>query len=202
MLLPPLAVLTVLPAHAEDRESRPRPAQADQRENPRAVSAEERESPRPTPTAKPTAASSLAGRPAGEGRPRPGRKVPREGDADRSRGPSAKPGRASDSPTRSAPPSGSASRPASASTTPSRTRPPEPEAPLTEDEALEEEAPAASVAPPTPTPIRTVPAAARDQGPQALPQPVRHQISPLSLGVGMALMGLGIGFLGVRLRRR
>jgi hypothetical protein len=32
--------------------------------------------------------------------------------------------------------------------------------------------------------------------------PVAHQISPLSLGIGMALMGLGIGFLGMRLRRR
>ncbi|WP_189890458.1 LPXTG cell wall anchor domain-containing protein [Streptomyces xantholiticus] len=29
-----------------------------------------------------------------------------------------------------------------------------------------------------------------------------EQVSPLSLGIGMALMGLGIGFLGVRLRRR
>jgi hypothetical protein len=32
--------------------------------------------------------------------------------------------------------------------------------------------------------------------------PIGQEISPLSLGVGMALMGLGIGFLGVRLRRR
>lgn len=33
-------------------------------------------------------------------------------------------------------------------------------------------------------------------------RPLARQISLLSLGVGMALMGVGIGFLGVRLRRR
>jgi hypothetical protein len=55
---------------------------------------------------------------------------------------------------------------------------------------------------PTPTPSRTAPAAARDQAPQVVPEAITHQISPLSLGAGMALMGLGIGFLGIRLRRR
>ncbi|MER6915177.1 hypothetical protein ABT354_26165 [Streptomyces sp. NPDC000594] len=44
--------------------------------------------------------------------------------------------------------------------------------------------------------------AARQQGYEGPPEPVPHHVSPLSLGVGMALMGLGIGFLGVRMRRR
>ncbi|WP_256356027.1 hypothetical protein [Streptomyces sp. PKU-EA00015] len=51
-------------------------------------------------------------------------------------------------------------------------------------------------------PPHWTPAEAGDQGPHSAPAPVAHQISPLSLGVGMALMGLGIGFLGIRLRRR
>ncbi|MER5768893.1 hypothetical protein [Streptomyces sp. NPDC001985] len=47
------------------------------------------------------------------------------------------------------------------------------------------------------------PAAARQRRSERAPEPMAHQqVSPLSLGIGMALMGLGIGFLGVRMRRR
>lgn len=46
------------------------------------------------------------------------------------------------------------------------------------------------------------PAAARQHPSQTVPAPAAQQISLLSLGIGMALMGLGIGFLGVRMRRR
>ncbi|MGI5401633.1 hypothetical protein ACQEVG_19765 [Streptomyces sp. CA-135486] len=172
--------------------------------------AEESEASDPSPTATPVASASLAGRQAGEGRPRPGR-PPRtvspsddesDGEAydrgDPARTPSTG---ASVSPSASV----SASRSAATSAAPSHAHPAKPDPPPAEDEALEKEEPEepdGAWAAPTPTPTRTAPAAARHQGPQALPEPIAHQISPLSLGIGMALMGLGIGFLGVRLRRR
>ena len=46
------------------------------------------------------------------------------------------------------------------------------------------------------------PAEARRQPTRTAPTPAVQQVSPLSLGIGMALMGIGIGFLGVRMRRR
>ncbi|MCX4584021.1 hypothetical protein [Streptomyces sp. NBC_01481] len=167
--------------------------------------AEESEAPELTPAAAtPAVSSSLAGRPAGEGRPRPGRTPEKHrthasqdrdepGEADREDRPGRRP---SESPS----PSVSASQ--SASAAPSRTRPSQRKPPPAEDEELttgeQEEAEASA----SPAPIPSAPAAARQQAPQALPQPVAQQISPMSLGIGMALMGLGIGFLGVRLRRR
>ncbi|MFE7130240.1 hypothetical protein ACFVIM_05220 [Streptomyces sp. NPDC057638] len=71
---------------------------------------------------------------------------------------------------------------------------------LTADEAGDLAA-TATVSPPPGTHPRD-PALARQRGSEALaPATAPHRISPLSLGVGMALMGLGIGFLGVRIRR-
>lgn len=46
------------------------------------------------------------------------------------------------------------------------------------------------------------PAEAGRQPTRTAPTPAVQQVSPLSLGIGMALMGIGIGFLGVRMRRR
>lgn len=167
--------------------------------------AEESEASDPSPAATPVASASLAGRQAGEGRHRPGR-PPRtvspsddESDGaaydrgDRTRTPSTG---------ESVSPSASVSASRSASAAPPRTHPAKPDPPPAEDEAPEKEEPDGAWVAPTPAPTRTAPAAARHQGPQALPEPIAHQISPLSLGIGMALMGLGIGFLGVRLRRR
>ncbi|MFD3522695.1 hypothetical protein [Streptomyces sp. NPDC058653] len=55
-----------------------------------------------------------------------------------------------------------------------------------------------------PVPPRTPPhnATAREQDSQAVSQPVARAVPALTLGIGMAMMGLGIGFLGLRLRRR
>ncbi|MER5462907.1 hypothetical protein ABT010_19925 [Streptomyces sp. NPDC002668] len=76
------------------------------------------------------------------------------------------------------------------------------EPPPAEDEELETDKQEDLQEDPLPTPTPSLPAAARQQSPQAVPEVVGRQISPLSLGAGMTLMGLGIGFLGVRLRRR
>ncbi|UYQ63335.1 hypothetical protein [Streptomyces peucetius] len=94
----------------------------------------------------------------------------------------------------------SPSRPAQGD--PTRTEEPSADVLPQEDGAPESEAPADAWITPTPEPHRSEPAAARHQAPQGAPAPVTEPVSPLSLGVGMALMGLGIGFLGVRLRRR
>ncbi|MEU6944081.1 hypothetical protein ABZ957_02380 [Streptomyces sp. NPDC046316] len=48
----------------------------------------------------------------------------------------------------------------------------------------------------------TVPAAAPRLGSRTAATSVDRQIPVLTLGAGLALMGLGIGFLGVRMRRR
>ncbi|MFJ7942877.1 hypothetical protein ACIQ6K_04260 [Streptomyces sp. NPDC096354] len=37
--------------------------------------------------------------------------------------------------------------------------------------------------------------------PQGLEQPAARQVQLVSLGAGIALIGLGLGFLGLRLRR-
>ncbi|WP_328398684.1 hypothetical protein OHS70_17890 [Streptomyces sp. NBC_00390] len=71
-----------------------------------------------------------------------------------------------------------------------------------EDAGREREDPGEVAGTWVPAPTSTSPAAARHQAPQGTTAPVGQQISPLSLGAGMALMGLGIGFLGLRLRRR
>ncbi|WP_169749558.1 hypothetical protein [Streptomyces exfoliatus] len=46
------------------------------------------------------------------------------------------------------------------------------------------------------------PAAAPRMAAEATPPLVDQRIPVLTLGVGLSLMGLGIGFLGVRMRRR
>ncbi|MFF7204041.1 hypothetical protein [Streptomyces sp. NPDC008141] len=163
--------------------------------------ADESGTPEASPSVRPTASSSLAGRPAGEGRPRPGRPLPPVSVSPSTPSVSAKP---------SLTPSGtpSATRSASVSASPSASAPPsrrhhhpprprltEEEEPWTEEHEEDAEQPA-----PPPTPF--APAAARQQQEQAAPEAVARQISPLSLGIGMALMGLGIGFLAVRMRRR
>ncbi|QPK50615.1 hypothetical protein H4W23_20005 [Streptomyces gardneri] len=48
----------------------------------------------------------------------------------------------------------------------------------------------------------TAPAAAPGMTAEAAPTLVDQRIPVLTLGVGLALMGLGIGFLGLRMRRR
>lgn len=155
---------------------------------------------------EPSVSNSLAGRQAGEGRQRPGRRTTPSPSASVS--PSATP---SGSPAAAVSPSGTSSPAKSSAPAP----PPRPhddgtfgtdrssqDARLQEDEAPESEAPAEAWNAPTAGPRRSEPAAARHQAPQGSPAPVAQQISPLSLGIGMALMGLGIGFLGMRLRRR
>ncbi|MDF6043666.1 hypothetical protein LRD69_16315 [Streptomyces sp. JH14] len=37
--------------------------------------------------------------------------------------------------------------------------------------------------------------------PRALDRPGAHQMQQVSLGIGIALVGLGLGFLGLRIRR-
>ncbi|WDN52946.1 hypothetical protein [Streptomyces clavuligerus] len=184
------------------------------------------------PPAAPSA--SLAGHPAGEGRPRPGLPpvsappAPPDAGAAEEGGAAQAPSpgeSAALDPTVAATPTAAASvsqsRPGSVSGPPpdgaSSTRePPErerrehrperPGSPRSDDvpedgEGAWDERDAAAVPLPSGAPL--TPAAARQQvhetGPSA---PVPHRVSPLSLGVGMALMGLGIGFLGIRMRRR
>ncbi|QIP85556.1 hypothetical protein GLX30_17630 [Streptomyces sp. Tu 2975] len=162
------------------------------------------EQPRET-SPEPSVSTSLAGRQAGEGRQRPGRRTTPSPSASVSPtvAPSGSPA-AAVSPSRTGTPAKS-SAPASPrprEDEPSRWgRHPEDTTPE-EDGAPETEAPADAWNAPPPGSRRSEPAAARHQAPRSAPVPVAHQISPLSLGIGMALMGLGIGFLGMRLRRR
>ncbi|MDJ0340285.1 hypothetical protein QMK19_00835 [Streptomyces sp. H10-C2] len=59
--------------------------------------------------------------------------------------------------------------------------------------------PTPAVKPPQePAPIRTAAAVAADQGAS---EPAGHSLHVLPLGAGLALVGLGLGFLGLRLRR-
>src|SRR6185503_15516097 len=106
--------------------------------------AEESEASDPSPTASPAASASLAGRQAGEGRPRPGR-PPRTVSPSDDEGDGGSHDR--DDPARtpstgaSVSPSASVSASRSASSAPSRTHPAKPEPPPAEDEALETEEP-------------------------------------------------------------
>ncbi|QGV79560.1 hypothetical protein [Streptomyces ficellus] len=122
---------------------------------------------------------SLAGRPAGEGRQRPGRPV----------SPSATP---SDG-TSPGSPSGSAT----ASRTKTATAPKPPWHEEQESEAVpESESPAVADPPHSP------PAAAYEPTATTADTLADRQIPVLTLGVGLAMMGLGLGFLGLRIRRR
>ncbi|MEU7294052.1 hypothetical protein AB0A76_12725 [Streptomyces exfoliatus] len=66
-----------------------------------------------------------------------------------------------------------------------------------EAEAVREEDPVLTEAVPA-----SRPAAAPRMAAEATPPLVDQRIPVLTLGVGLSLMGLGIGFLGVRMRRR
>ncbi|GLF96653.1 hypothetical protein [Streptomyces yaizuensis] len=173
--------------------------------------------------ARPTPSASLAGHPAGEGRTRPGRPPAtgspwpaRESGASRSSGGPTEPADPTAA-TPSATVSMSQSRPGSASgpPTPGASRTPGSSPPGDDGTApgnrAGDDVPADADDPwgardaggdPQPTFTPLDPGAARQQGYEGPPEPVPHRISPLSLGIGMALMGLGIGFLGIRMRRR
>ncbi|WP_160159755.1 hypothetical protein [Streptomyces sp. WAC05374] len=131
------------------------------------------------PTRNAAASPSLAGRSAGEGRQRPGRPV-------------------SPSPS----PSGDVSRgspagPADPARTKTATAPGLPWGEEAESEAVPEtESPAAA------DPPRSPPAAAYEPAAQTADTLADRQIPVLTLGVGLAMMGLGLGFLGLRMRRR
>ncbi|WP_330174894.1 hypothetical protein OG875_15900 [Streptomyces sp. NBC_01498] len=189
---------------------------------------EDGEPPRGGPTRAPSATASLAGHPAGQGRPRPGRPTGTGGASE----PGAADGRweavtrPSVSPSTSPSTSG---RPSSGSASPSPGRSgstsPEPESGRTDgaeedggtgdgrdpdgrdegsgddEELLPEDLDASQD---TPLPSRTPPqdSTARERNSQAVSRSAVGPSPALTLGVGMALMGLGIGFLGVRLRRR
>ncbi|MFF8291559.1 hypothetical protein ACF068_20335 [Streptomyces sp. NPDC016309] len=131
------------------------------------------------PTRHAPASPSLAGRPAGEGRQRPGRPA----------SPSASP-----SGDVSPGPSAGTARPPRTKTA---TAPGLPQGRETEAEAVpEEESPAATDTPHSP------PAAAYEPAAQTAGTLADRQIPVLTLGVGLAMMGLGLGFLGLRMRRR
>ncbi|MFE5481393.1 hypothetical protein [Streptomyces sp. NPDC056527] len=117
----------------------------------------------------------MAGRPAMEGRERPGRPVkPRE--------PSSSP------------------EPDSPSRTKTATADDPSEAEEGADEGLEA-VPETESTTDTPPPA-SAPAAAPRLSPRATATTADRQIPVLTFGAGLAMMGLGIGFLGVRMRRR
>ncbi|MFD7323071.1 hypothetical protein ACFV9D_18570 [Streptomyces sp. NPDC059875] len=64
-------------------------------------------------------------------------------------------------------------------------------------EAVPETEPTATTPPPA-----SAPAAAPRLSPRATTTAADRQIPVLTLGAGLAMVGLGIGFLGVRMRRR
>ncbi|WP_149182480.1 hypothetical protein [Streptomyces sp. TRM49041] len=127
---------------------------------------------------------SLAGRPAGAGRPRPGRTQLPPPAPSASRPPSASP-----PPSASAAPSGSAR-------TRTATPPDHSDGEGTAREAVPEEDSPAAV-----RPHRSPSAAAYEPGARTAETGADRRIPVLTLGVGLALVGLGIGFLGVRIRR-
>ncbi|SDM27704.1 hypothetical protein [Streptomyces wuyuanensis] len=134
------------------------------------------ERPDPSPTA------SLAGRQAGEGRLRPGRTAVPSLDA-------------SPSPDR---PHGHDGHEHGVD----RGREPDEDmTPRTEDED-ESQAVPDEPSPSEPTSADDAsPAAAGESHPQPVSQPLERQIPVLTLGAGCALMGLGLGYMGLRLRR-
>ncbi|MFE3249422.1 hypothetical protein [Streptomyces sp. NPDC059209] len=192
------------------------PAYAEERESPR-------ESPRAAPSPSPSASSSLAGNQAGQGRPRPGRttvsaEASPPGDLDSSvdsllpdlpdlptlPSASGRPSSGSASPSagRSASPSAEPGNGKSSGKKSDRETDGEPEREGGQDDedVLSEDFGSSTD---VPFPLRTPPldATGRERNDQAVSQPVARAVPALTLGIGMALMGLGIGFLGVRLRR-
>jgi hypothetical protein len=161
--------------------------------------------PAPAPTgtsaasAEATAAPALPDEPAGQGRTRPGRPPVSESPA-LTLDPGPAPARSA-----SASHSRSVSIPAPDSSPSSPVRPygrdavPTRQAPAVTDAERET---AAEAADEESGPAWEEPTAARQQPAQAADAATARQISPLSLGTGLTLMGLGVGFLGVRLRRR
>ncbi|MBD0708376.1 hypothetical protein BU197_11195 [Streptomyces sp. CBMA291] len=127
----------------------------------------------PTDAPAPSDPASLAGLPAGEGRVRPGR-----------------------------PPGPTAS--ASAGTTPGgATRTETATEPGARDGAGEEEGTVREEEAPLPaTPSASRPAAAPQLAAKNSSPLADQRIPVFTLGVGLSLMGLGIGFLGLRMRRR
>ncbi|MFD3567331.1 hypothetical protein [Streptomyces sp. NPDC058671] len=83
------------------------------------------------------------------------------------------------------------------SRTETATDPLTPEAEEEEAEAVREEDPFLTEVAPA-----SRPGAAPREAAEAVPALADQRIPVLTLGVGLALMGLGIGFLGVRMRRR
>ncbi|MEV4335129.1 hypothetical protein AB0K02_32275 [Streptomyces sp. NPDC049597] len=161
--------------------------------------------PLPVVRASPSPSTSFAGRQAGQGRPRPGRQQP---TATGSASPSLDPSRSAITPGASEParrppqPSRSAAPSLSAPAQVPRTADAWDDPPPADDGAPRGDEEAGSAGVGSTAAPHWSPAEAGDQDPHSVPAPAAHQISPLSLGVGMALMGLGIGFLGIRLRRR
>ncbi|MEU9607576.1 hypothetical protein [Streptomyces sp. NPDC048057] len=168
--------------------------------------------------ATPDPTGSFAGRLAGEGHPRPGR-APQSADPDASLPAESQPAepwtpdRSADADTGAsagtdgdgdgdADADGDADGGVDASVSQSR--------PSAQDGAADQEpnadpeadAELDPVADPQPELTANAPTAARQRPAQPVDTAAEQQVSPVSLGVGMALMGLGIGFLGLRLRRR
>ncbi|MFG3038735.1 hypothetical protein ACGFYZ_17755 [Streptomyces sp. NPDC048330] len=125
----------------------------------------------PTDAPAPSGSASLAGRPAGEGRPRPGRS---ETAGESAAAPSPGPSR-----------------------TETATDEDLPDAVEEEDEGVREEEALVPEAAPA-----SLPATGARMAPEASPTLGDQRIPVLTLGAGLALMGLGIGFLGLRMRRR
>ncbi|MBT2490610.1 hypothetical protein J7E96_19245 [Streptomyces sp. ISL-96] len=183
-----MSMSTTPPDGGEDRELVPGVGAPDWPERPSASAA--------------SPAKSLAGRPAGEGRTRPGRPSDKSAPPSRSEeeggkaspsgsgSPSGSPGVA---PSRSA--SGSASASASSAATPLKSYAPEPWD--VHEEALEEPGNDPDGSPS----IAAPPGAAHEGSEQVVAQSDPLGIHVLPLGAGLTLVGLGLGFLGLRLRR-
>ncbi|MES9587956.1 hypothetical protein ABWK57_03500 [Streptomyces sp. NPDC094045] len=75
------------------------------------------------------------------------------------------------------------------------------------DSALQQPAPPSAAMDPDPdpspaaTPVASAPPGAGPLSPQALSAPAVQQVKQLSLGAGITLIGLGLGFLALRMRR-
>lgn len=171
------------PDPGEDGDRRPaNPRAADKPHTPLQQQAAER--PTPSPTA------SLAGRQAGQGRLRPGR------TAAPSVGSPASPDRPDDGR------EGVHDGVHDGELDHGRDRDPDGSAAPRDEEADESQAlhddPAPSESTPADDPS---PAAAGRSHPHPVSQPLERQVSALTLGAGCALMGLGLGYMGLRLRR-